>query len=216
MEPQQASKWPSGIRERKVIGRMSTPWQRLTCLGVVLVVAGCAQFPVSGLRPQYPKARFRFGGPGGEVAYVKVDSLQPTLLWEPFPRPQDHEADKEGVLKRIRNVAYDLKILRALDNYPIELIYARQGLPEPSHSIEEPLEPSTKYFWTIRARFELDGHSRVIAWGRGRWRTVGENDWDRLTPLGSKWGKPYYKSVISWRQALVPNPFYHRFKTPRK
>ncbi len=151
------------------------------------------------------------------MAYVKVDSLQPTLLWEPFPRPQDHEADKEGVLKRIRNVAYDLKILRALDNYPIELIYARQGLPEPSHSIEEPLEPSTKYFWTIRARFELDGHSRVIAWGGWLTHRGGaETDWDRLTPHASRWERTYYESLDSWRQALVPNPFYYRFKTPRK
>ena len=151
------------------------------------------------------------------MAYVKVDSLQPTLLWEPVPRPEDHEADKEGVLKRIRNVAYDLKILRALDNYPIELIYARQGLPEPSHSIEEPLEPSTKYFWTIRARFELDGHSRVIAWGGWLTHRGGaETDWDRLTPHGSGRKKSSYKSLNSWRQALVPNPFYYRFKTPRK
>ena len=194
-------------------------------MGVLLVVAGCAKhIPVTGLRPEYPNV-----GP----AYVKVDSLKPTFRWEPFPRPQDYEADKErvlkrireGVLKRIRNVAYDLKIWRAEDEFPIELIYARQGLPDPSHSIEEPLEPSTKYFWTIRARFELDGHSRVIAWGWGL--TLVKNDWDRLTPLGkyegeritppgSKWGKSYYESVISWRQALVPNPFYFRFETPRK
>ena len=50
------------------------------------------------------------------------------------------------MLRRINHVTYDLKILRAEDDYPIELIYARQGLPDPSHSIEEPLEPSTKYF----------------------------------------------------------------------
>ena len=213
MELQQASKWPSSNSERKVIGRMSTPWQRLTCLGVVLVVASCAKVPVSGLRPEYPKVRQSIVEPP-LPAYVKVDSLQPTLRWEPFPRPQDHKADKKGVLKRIRNVAYDLKIWRVEDDYPIELIYARQGLPEPSHSIEEPLEPSTKYFWTIRARFELDGHSRVIAWGR--WRMHGKNDWDRLTTHASGRERPSYKSLFSWRQALVPNPFYFRFKTPRK
>ena len=68
--------------------RMSTTWHGLICMGVLLVVAGCAKhIPVTGLRPEYPNV-----GP----AYVKVDSLKPTFRWEPFPRPQDYEADKEG------------------------------------------------------------------------------------------------------------------------
>ncbi len=162
--------------------RMSTTWHGLICMGVLLVVAGCAKhIPVTGLRPEYPNV-----GP----AYVKVDSLKPTFRWEPFPRPQDYEADKEGVLRRINHVTYDLKILRAEDDYPIELIYARQGLPDPSHSIEEPLEPSTKYYWTIRARFELDSNPRITQWGQG--------------------------GGGSGRQVVVPESFYYRFKTPRK
>lgn len=161
----------------------------LTCL------AGCATtVPVSGLRPEYPEARYKFFGP--EVAWINVNSLQPTLRWEAFPRQQDREADKKGVIGRIRHVTYDLKIWRVEEEYPLEyparLVYFRRGLPEPWHKIEDPLEPSTKYFWSIRARFELEGHPRVTQWG------VTEN--------------PHNPTVT--RLPLVPNPFHYRFETP--
>lgn len=148
-------------------------------LVVLLLLAGCAlPIPVSGLRPEYPEVR---------AGFVEVDSLQPTLRWESFPRSQDHAEDKEGLLSRIRNVSYDLRIWRAENDYPVELIYARQALPEPVHKVEAPLEPSTNYFWTIRARFELDGHTRVTQWG--------------VVATGR-------------RLPLIPNPFYYRLKTP--
>ena len=188
MESQQAAKWRSCHNERKLMKRMSTTWKGIICLGVLLVVTSCGpivSLPVSGLRPEYPKVR------GSH--YSKVDSLQPTFRWEFFHWPQDYEANKEGVLKGIRNVTYELKIWRIVDEYPVELIYARQGLPEPFHKIEEPLEPSTKYFWTIRARFELDGRPRVTGWGY--------------------WG---VNPLPAYRIKQVPNPLYFRFKTPRK
>lgn len=159
-------------------------WVALVWLTGVAWVGGCAGLvPVSGLRPEYPEAR---------VTFVEVDSLLPTFRWEVFPRPQDREADSEGLLRRIRNVTYDLKIWRAEDNYPVEEVYSRQGLPERIHRIEEPLEPSTKFFWTVRARFDLDGQPRVTQWG--------------VTILGV--------AVDPARLPLVPNPFYYRFRTP--
>ncbi|MFQ5658186.1 MAG: hypothetical protein ACE5G5_11635 [Candidatus Methylomirabilales bacterium] len=115
--------------------------------------------------------------------------MQPTFRWESFPRPQDYEADKVGLLRRIQNVTYDLKIWRAEDDYPVEEVYSREGLPEPLHKIEEPLEPSTKYLWSIRARFEIEGHFRVTEWG-------------------------IWVSYRAQRLPRVPNPFYYRFKTP--
>ena len=60
------------------------------------------------------------------------------------------------------------------------------GIPLP-RGIETPLAPSTRYAWTVRARFDLDGATRVTAWGsEGR---------------GS-------------RLPQVPNPFYYRFAIP--
>jgi hypothetical protein len=157
--------------------------QGLFCLVVLLLLSSCG-VPVSGLRPKYPKMRTAFGG---GHAFYEVDSLQPTFRWESFPRPQDLTEDKDGLVARIHNVTYDLKIWRAEDYYLGKIAYRREGLPAPLHKIEEPLEPSTKYLWTIRARFEVDDRTRVTQWGV---RHLGE------------------------RSPVVPNPFYYLFRTP--
>ena len=152
-------------------------WPGLFCLAGLLIIAGCIlPANVTGLGPEYPPAGWNFwsGGP----AYPDVDSLRRTLRWESFPRREDLEADRAGVLRRLNAVTYDLKIWKAIEGYPItriqreektagpgELIYSRTGLPTPHHRLETPLEQSTQYFWTVRARFKINGRSRVTEWG---------------------------------------------------
>ena len=156
----------------------------LAGLGLVVGCAGRVSVPVSGLRPHYPEPSLKF---------VEVDSLQPTLSWEAFPRPID--LGENGVKGRISNVTYDLRIWRADEEsprgYPAEIVYARRGLREPWHTIEQPLMTSTLYFWSIRARFELDGQPRVTQWG--------------VTKLS-------YPGVPPIRH--VPHPDHYRFETP--
>lgn len=133
-------------------------------LGLWFLLASCGgAVPVTGLRGEHPRV---------ERSAVKVDSLQPEFRWESFPRPRDHEQDKEGILKRIDGVTYELRVWKltsvrkvALHDIRVEPIYSRQGIKTPSHRIDKPLEPSTIYFWTVRARFEIDGHPRVTQWG---------------------------------------------------
>jgi hypothetical protein len=157
----------------------------LFCLVVLLLLSSCGlPVSVSGLKPEYPKKPTAVSG---GFAFYEVDSLQPTFRWESFPRPQDLRNDKDGLVAQIHNVIYDLKIWREEDYYSGKIAYRREGLPAPLHEIEEPLEPSTKYFWTIRARFEVGGRIRVTEWG--------------VIRLGS-------------RSPILPNPFYYRFKTP--
>lgn len=150
-------------------------------------MAGCAmKAPVFGLRPEYPQ-NYR-------NAIVEVDSFQPALRWESFPRPHDREADKEEILNRIGSVTYDLKIWRSENDFPAAIIYSRQGLPKPYHKIENPLETCTKYFWTVRAKFQYDGQTRVTEWG--------------ITAISDA-VSPYVR-----RSPYVPNPNLYRFKTP--
>lgn len=188
-------------RTQSLIGRRHNSSRPAVGLAIVWLlglvwVAGCATAapaPVSGLRPEYPDARKN--ALSLEILFEEVDSLQPTLRWEVFPRPKDLEAAKDDLPSRIRQVTYDLKIWQVDDHssieYPGELVYTRQGLPQRSHKVEEPLNPSTKYFWTIRARFELDGHLRVTQWG--------------VT------GSTYRNTNRTW---FVPSSSYYRFKTP--
>jgi len=165
---------------------MTPRW--LVC-ALLCFCTACAQSPppVSGLRPAYPE-------PWGP----KVDSLLPTLRWEPFPRPADLKADTDGWVARVRSVTYDLRIWRTVKAghpfmYPGDLIYSRDGVPEPLHTVETPLAQDTSYLWSIRPRFELDGEVRVTEWS--------------MLKFPNEWG-------FAPRAPRVPPLAYYRFRTP--
>lgn len=153
------------------------------------LLAGCAkEASVYGLKPTYPEAHHNFFV--NNIAFAEVDSLQPTLRWESFPNLDGHEADKNEQRNRIGNVTYDLKIWRAGEkDQPVELIYEQKGLSVPFHKVGNPLQPSTKYLWTVHARFEIDGKLRVTEWGRTEFGEFLNSD-------------------------TVPKLNFYRFKTP--
>jgi hypothetical protein len=158
---------------------------------VVVSLSGCSvPAPVYGLRPEYPSAHLDIMSTPPAVAFVEVDTLQPTLRWEPFPNMEDRENDRNGRLTVIRDVTYDLKILGTERDYPTKVLYARSDLREPSHRVEMPLLPEAKYFWTVRARFTLDGVTRVTPWSQ---------------ILGG------YSSEV-----VVPSRYYFGLKTPSR
>ncbi len=105
----------------------------LTLMGVV----GCATPHV--IIPIYPKV----GNPNFPTG---VDSLQPTLKWQPVDSG---------------NVTYDLVIYEviktssALQGTKKALgreVYYRKGLTGTEHRLEEPLKPDSEYFWSVRVR----------------------------------------------------------------
>lgn len=99
------------------------------------------------------------------IRFVEIDSLRPILQWKPFPVPKDTKAEE---LSRASNITYELKILRAQDSSQGEVVYTRTGLREPSHKVERSLEPLTRYFWSVRVRFQLDGHDIETEWSACR------------------------------------------------
>ena len=178
--------------------------QVLLCLGVLILATGCI-----GGRPELK------GPYGGGLASLDppleqyrsiahtVDSLQPLLRWEAFPRAKDREADRERTVGHITEVTYDLRVWETPHRYsPPRVrrgpkgvitdvrdeppgrfdgerspIYVRTGLTTPSHRIELPLKPATYYRWTIRARFLLNGQPRITDWGQEirLWPRIGRN-----------------------------------------
>ena len=92
-----------------------------------------------------------------------VASTQAVLRWEAFPRAADLKA-APAEMGRVANVTYDLVIARERNLAPAETVYRRSGLPAPQHRLETPLEPRARYYWSVRARFELDGRPRVTGW----------------------------------------------------
>jgi hypothetical protein len=153
------------------------------------VISSRRQFcMLSPIYPQWERILFK-----DQAKYVLVDSHQPTFKWESFPR----EIDIVGGSNRISNVAYDLKVWKVEDDFPVDLVYRRQGLSDSSHKIEEPLMRSSKYFWTVRARFELDNQPRVTKWAYSQ---------RPFPPRGLSSDDPCNLNYI-------PTPNYYRFMT---
>ena len=93
------------------------------------------------------------------------------------------------------------------NRFPQALATVPTQLPWSDHRARTGLGWSKNTWWKAPKALQSYGKARVI---------LGETDWDRLTPHASKGEKSYYESIISWRQALVSDPFYYRFKTSRK
>jgi len=148
-----------------------------------------------GLMPFYPE--YKGIKPfSHELKYPEIYSLQPTLEWEPFPREIDIDRDKKGILNRIDEVTYDLKIWKEQSFIQDRPLYTRQCIERPDHKVEISLEPLTKYFWTIRVRLKLDGQYRVTKWAQSAipWQSIIKGDPCNLN--------------------YIPGTLYYRFKTP--
>ncbi len=98
--------------------------------------------------PTSPKAANCFSnGP------TRVESVRPAFRWEPVAEP---------------DAQYDFIIFEAhkFTLWPWWIIgrevYYREGIPEPEHRLDDPLQPQTYYFWSVRVRRE--GHVSEWAW----------------------------------------------------
>jgi len=161
----------------------------------------------------------------GNLKFVEVASVQPTLQWERFPRDHDR-VDADGQYHMITDVHYDLRVFdTAIPSstnimlVPAQQVYNARDISEPYHKIESGLNDCTDYFWTVRARFKLDGQVRVTEWagafGVGGW---SEKPWNLRRGLHS------YKQPPEWlvvgltgiRPPIPDGPewFYYPFMTP--
>ncbi|MEZ5542734.1 MAG: hypothetical protein R3F42_11900 [Pseudomonadota bacterium] len=119
-----------------------------------------------GLAPLAPATRGQLTGTaliGDAFEWTRVDSLHPTLRWQSFPRAGDLEQAPD-LAGRIRNVRYDLVIARERNLAPAAIVYWREGLLDAAHTVQDGLQADSRYFWTVRARFDLDGRERVTEW----------------------------------------------------
>ena len=115
-------------------------WVFILTIGL-LGLSACWSY--SGLKPIYPEAM---------TTPVVADSVQPTLQWKPA---------KES------NVMYDVIIYDVITAKPPakpravgKVVYYREGIKGSQHKIEDPLNPNTEYFWSVRFR----SGEKVSAW----------------------------------------------------
>lgn len=133
---------------------------------------GSPRYGICWLAPVYPevdKLYNPFSPPPTSCSptvllFSTIDTVRPRLRWGEFPRDLDRQQLDPAIIKKIDNVAYDLKIWEAEDCDRGRLIYQRTGLVGPEHLMEESLAPASRYFWSVRARFDFDGLPMVTRW----------------------------------------------------
>jgi hypothetical protein len=123
------------------------------------------QFFLLAELPLIPAVTLTLAPPCGLAAFADMGGTGawPTLDWVSFPRPDDLKATP-GLEKRVTDVRYDLRVWEAVDDMRGPLVYERDGLHETTHRVEARLPPGTRYLWTVRARFLLDGKVRTTQW----------------------------------------------------
>lgn len=148
--------------------------------------------------------------------FVLVDSVQPTLQWESFPRAHDL-TDSGGQEQQITDVRYELRVFNTTTPpsghdsllIPAQQVYSARNISDPYHKIENKLDICSDYFWTVRARFKLDGRYRVTEWA-GAFNIIGWNE----KPWNLRHGLHNYKSWAVGITADGPEWFYYSFRTP--
>ena len=113
----------------------------------------------TGLQAEYPGRAGSLFDPFSAT----VDSLRPTFRWQAFPRDVDLAADP-GTMKRAAKITYDLVIAEEEAGAAGTVVYRRVALPSNVHELESALLPTHQYFWTVRARFNVDGRDYVTEW----------------------------------------------------
>lgn len=130
---------------------------------------GSAEYGLCWLGPRAPSARpvlvsemwtlpFAKGDicEASAIRFPAVDSLQPLLRWDAFPRAVDSQD--------VKAVTYDVKVWQVEDCARSAVAYERSGLRLPEHRLEAPLAPGSRYFWSFRARYAANGRAAATPW----------------------------------------------------
>jgi hypothetical protein len=148
-----------------------------------------------------------------------VATRMPTLEWEPFPRVIDQHTRYAPLLNTVSNIRYDLRIWKVVSDTPPQLVYERRALTVPTHTLDQPLKSGTRYFWSIRARFDVNGKTRATRWGCYRAPMVdvmGTHIKPPASPatmvgvIATPGGA--YRDPCT--MDFIPTALYYRFKTP--
>lgn len=176
-----------------------------------------------GLVPRRPRLQWA-GVPGigaGRLTESSVESVTPMLEWEPAGE-FGSAADADAASVRTGKIAYDLRIWNSADGAPVDLVYERQGLPEPQHRVETALEPGSIYLWSVRTRYVVKGRTSVTRWSAANapMFRLGGSLRDAIVysyvadgtvhPVRCPTGDLY---PCRWLD-FIPAPNYYRFRTP--
>ena len=129
------------------------------CLWAVMF-AGCGRPSIVGLHPDEPPVTRK--GMSLQTDFVEVDTLKPTFRWHPLTIGADPPVDQETL--RIDNITYEIRIWRTVSSDAGKLVYQRRRLTTTEHHLEQALNYGTRYYWSVRAHFDIDGKKRTSEW----------------------------------------------------
>ena len=89
----------------------------------------------------------------------EIWSRRPLLRWSAVPHRLGKARERERLDIPVADLRYDVRIFK--DGV---LIDAADDLTRPEYQPVAPLDTCSGYFWTFRARFTLDGRTRVTDW----------------------------------------------------
>jgi hypothetical protein len=155
---------------------------------------GGSKYGCCWICPQYPQNNFSLSFKSNAVVlnYNEVYSLQPKLLWEAFPTSMQARKIYKRTEAAVSDVRYHLRIWEVSDEKRGVLVYERSGLINPLHTLEQPLSPNTRYFWSFRACFQIAGAYTCTPWAFS--------------------AIPWTRKNCSYSQ--IPAQNYYRFETP--
>ena len=137
--------------------------KRLVALSMCLwgaMITGCGKPAVVGLYPTSPPVTKT--GVSLLADFVEVDSLTPTFRWQPLTIGPDHPTGIETA--QIENITYEIRIWRVIRSDGGKLVYLGENLTTTEYRPKAPLDPGTRYYWSVRAHFEIDGQNRTTEW----------------------------------------------------
>ena len=137
----------------------------VVCIAIFL--SSCVAWH-SGVTPVYPPGKKTIPAP-------KVNSLTPTLKWESL-----NIKDSTG---KVTGIRYEI-IIYTISGFHAEhkIAYQKDDIAETSHTVSTPLQPSTRYFWRIRAKYKQNGDKATGEW----------NGFSYVAPTQYEGGKPYF------------------------
>jgi len=98
---------------------------------------------LQGVEPIHPAVARDLSG----VKFARLDTVTPAFRWKPAPVP---DVSYDVVLWKA--AAYSVTEIMMEGFMPGQLIAYEEGLTAPEYTLRAPLEPKTKYLWSIRLR----------------------------------------------------------------
>ena len=118
-------------------------------------------FGLQALNPPTTGPWFRRIG----LAWTTEASARPTFRWEPFPPVGTVDSLEAALGGEITDVSYEFRLAEEETGLPGPLLLHLTGLVTNEYELERLLRSGSGYFWTVRARYEVNGASRVTEWG---------------------------------------------------